>query len=98
MKIGTTIGQVKQIIIRAICNPKAWVMISPRVSCVTVETNCDSNGAVRFKLSSRHEGYFEEDFTAASSTKVNNSISDVNTVINVGGKVVDIVRSDKETL
>ena len=73
-------------------------MISPHVSCVTVETNCDSDGTVRFKLSSRHEGYFEEDFIAASSTKVNNSISDVNTVINVGGKIVDIVWSDEEAL
>ena len=58
VNIGTTTLQVEQIIIRAICNPKTWLMITPRVSSGTVETNCDSNGAVRFKLSSRHEGYF----------------------------------------
>ena len=98
VNIGTTIGQEKHIMIRAICNPKAWVIISPRVSCVTVETNCDLNGAVRFKLSSRYEGYFEEDFTSPSRTEVNNSISDVNIVINVGGKIVDIVWSDEEAL
>ena len=62
---------------------------------MSVETNSDSNGAVWLKLFSRHEGYLEEDLTSASST---NSLSDVNTVINVGGKIVDIVWSDEQAL